>query len=124
MAAGERKLNIGLTVRFSRRAGVQGEAKAAQRIADKTRCPDSGIPLRLPVDADRHHHARGPRAHRPDQRVVSVEHRYTGVGKSLHQLTLGLRDGWPATELPDMGHAYIEHESDIGRSDAAQVGNV
>ena len=46
--------------------------------------------------------------------IIGVEHGHAGVGERFHQLALGLRDGWPAPELTDMGHPTLSTRATSG----------
>ncbi len=107
----------------------QPGASAALR-ADEGEARPSGIVdvqilaahLGLGAFPERDDARRRPRCHRHDQRVVGIEHDH--IASRLGQLPLGLGDGLPAAELPEVGAADVEHDPDRRRRDRAQPGDV
>jgi hypothetical protein len=98
---------------------MKGEGVSPIRVADQPRSPDTLLKL-LPAGPGQHL-SLGSRPHRPDQRIVNVEYRPPISRKRLNQLTLGLRNRCLTAELADVGLSDVQHYSDPGWRDVAEI---
>jgi hypothetical protein len=96
------------------------ETRPALGVQLQVRRPD----LRVVRLTERQDPLLGPARHRGDPRVVRVQYGGAARHQRLDQLALGQRDVVLAAELADVRGPDVQHQADLRRSDAAQIGEV
>src|SRR5687768_9223786 len=101
---------------------MDGEGISLLGITNKSGCPNTLLQLldRRPGQ----HLGPGTPPHRPDKWIVDVQNGPTMRWQGLHQLALGLRDRSLTAELPDVGLADVQHQTDSWRCDLTEVGDM